>query len=151
NEDGRVDLAVAENGLAPQFPAPGVLLFLGNGDGTFQTPTQILANVAVAAMTAADFSGDGHIDLAAVDNKPVGSLYVLRGDGTGKFQARAATPAGAHPTAIAAADLNRDGFPDLVVLNHTDPDNGLITDSVSVLLNNAIPKAGNGFVGPVKT
>jgi hypothetical protein len=151
NEDGKLDLAVAENGLAPQFPAPGVLLFLGNGDGTFQTPTQILSNVTVAAMAAADLNDDGHTDIAAVDNKPVGSLYVLRGDGAGKFTALPPTAAGPNPTALAVVDMNRDGFPDIVVLNHTDPDNGLMTDSVSLLLNNAIPRAGNAFNAPIKT
>jgi hypothetical protein len=67
------------------------------------------------AIAAADFNGDGILDLAVTDN---GTVTVLLDNGDGTFTAVQASPAtGINPTAIATGDFNGDGIPDLAVVN----------------------------------
>jgi hypothetical protein len=76
NGDGKPDLAVAFAG--------GVRLFLGNGDGTFQTSaSSYVAASFPFAIAAGDFNGDGLPDLAVsnVGNGPNVSLSILINDG----------------------------------------------------------------------
>ncbi|MGH9641272.1 MAG: FG-GAP-like repeat-containing protein, partial [Terriglobales bacterium] len=77
------------------------------------------------------FNGDGHIDLAVV-NQADNTVSILLGNGDGTFQPQTTVATGAGPSAIAAADFNNDGKTDLAVTNQT-------ANSVSVLLGN-----GNG-------
>jgi hypothetical protein len=59
--DGNMDVVVG--GLNSQ-----IALFPGNGDGTFQAPILIDAGPDADYMAAADFNGDGKLDIAAADN-----------------------------------------------------------------------------------
>jgi FG-GAP-like repeat/Abnormal spindle-like microcephaly-assoc'd, ASPM-SPD-2-Hydin len=69
NLDGKTDVAVS-NTLWND-----VSVLLGNGDGTFQ-PAVNFAMAGGGALTAADFNGDGSLDLAAVSAGPA-ALSVL--------------------------------------------------------------------------
>lgn len=134
---GVLDLAVANQG------DDTISIFQGNGDGTFQpavTPLQLPAGFAPAALAAADFNNDGHLDLAVADQGS-NTVSVFPGNGDGTFQARTDYQAGSSPAWISAADLNGDGVPDLVAANSgstvTDSAGNQISgDSVSVLLAN---------------
>ncbi|HTQ54408.1 MAG TPA: FG-GAP-like repeat-containing protein [Bryobacteraceae bacterium] len=141
NRDGKPDLAVTGlyrdsvllllNAGSPQFAAP--LAFSSGGPN----PTGI---------AAADFDGDGNLDLAlansGVYSDSVGNLVLFKGDGHGNFtQTATFNSLGPAPAVVVAADLNGDGRPDLVVSDagSSDP----ITDSgLYVLLNK-----GNGSFG----
>jgi len=86
----------------------GVDVFLGNGDGTFQTPTVYsLYNTGngSSSLAVADLDVDGHPDIAYAG-------IVLHNNGDGTFQP--AQPGSVSGRAISIADINGDGKPDLV-------------------------------------
>ncbi len=121
NGDGKADLVV---GVGPREDAAGeVQIFLGAGDGTFQANTQFSG---FYAPLAADFDGDGRVDLAALDLQ--GLMETLFGNGDGTFATGNATFIGQGAGFFALADLDGDQTPDLVVPNY-------LGGEVSVLLN----------------
>jgi hypothetical protein len=67
-------------------------------------------------IVAADFSHDGHLDLA-VTNLASNNLTILHNNGAGTFTPEAPLPTGFAPYNVSVADCNGDGNPDLVVAN----------------------------------
>ena len=65
NNDGRTDLAVTDSSLDE------VSILLGNGDGTFQSSTIAVRPPGGSpyAIVAGDFTGNGRVDLAVVDQQ----------------------------------------------------------------------------------
>lgn len=124
NGDGKIDVAVS---VAGDNVAGTEIIFLGNGNGTFQTPAKTSAGILYPAYrVAGDFNGDGKRDLvlSGDDNtcSPTCNVYVLLGKGDGTFNAPTASFPGAGE--LAAADLNGDGKLDLVL--EEDPTVGQI-------------------------
>jgi hypothetical protein len=120
NGDGKLDLAGANGNNS-------MALLLGNGDGTFQPAitTEVnsgFGNFGPPEFAAADFNGDGKLDLAVIGSS---SITVLLGNGHGKFRAVRGSD-GISAYAVAVGDFNNDGKPDLAV------DDG---SNVTVLLN----------------
>ena len=118
--DGRVDLAVANDGADPASgqTAQGYVSILVNGGGSFTA-----------------VNDDGIPDLV-VTNSGSDSISVFLGRGDGSFNARRDSPAAGSPLVIAASDFNRDGHLDLAVT-------ALDGEKVSVLLGH-----GDGTFGP---
>lgn len=96
-----------------------IAVFLGKGDGTFQSarmfPLQSTAYY-MAGIVTGDWNGDGKLDIAAVTGSDNTSIQILLGDGTGNFTEMSTLPSTEdEPVYLVSADLNGDGKPDLVV------------------------------------
>jgi hypothetical protein len=126
NGDGIPDLAVNNGG------ASKLAILLGNGDGTFT----LKGNVGLpqidggfigsgGTLRAADFNGDGKLDLAVLNSDSDGytgvtaEVYILLGNGDGTFALNNTVTTGppASQYDIQVTDLNGDGIPDLLLLN----------------------------------
>ena len=118
NKDGKPDLAIANQGT-PGDPTDvgGVLVFLGLGNGSFQSPTNYPAGISPNFVTAADVNGDGAADLLVATRAPsyVYEVAVLLGVGNGTFGQANMFTTEYGPAWIAVADLNGDGKPDLAI------------------------------------
>ncbi|MFQ6421331.1 MULTISPECIES: FG-GAP repeat domain-containing protein [unclassified Bacillus (in: firmicutes)] len=104
---------------------------LGNGDGTFQSPSSLPVGQTPVGIASADFNGDGKLDLV-VANEFSQNISVLLGNGDGTFQSAVNYPVGtvgSFPLFVTVADFNNDGLLDLAVGN-------LGTNNISVLLGN---------------
>ena len=141
NGDGILDIAVTEYGFGTQ----GILaIFLGKGDGSFQAGAVYDVGSLPYGVTAADFNGDGILDLATANNGD-NDVAVLFGNGDGTFQSPVTYDA-PLPERVLGVDLNHDGHPDLAILAYcgTDPQN-CPNGAVQVLLND-----GKGTFGAAK-
>ena len=105
--NGVIDLAVANAG------SDNVTVLLGNGRGGFQAlPPIPLGDQAgdPVAITAGDFTGNGVLDLAVVDQITDG-VSILEGNGQGGFVALPPIPLGDDPAnfpmAIVAGDFRQ--------------------------------------------
>jgi hypothetical protein len=100
NNDGKLDVAVSSDS--------GLAILLGNGDATFQPPNYVVQTPGFF-FAAADYNGDGNIDL--IGCCPA-STYLGNGDGTFK------TPLPQLNLGLVGSstvvDMNGDGKPDLV-------------------------------------
>jgi hypothetical protein len=142
NGDGAIDAAIT-NG-----EQTSVSVFLGDGDGAFG-PESVIPLAAgssspelvidLSGIAAADFSGDGILDLAVTNRRIVtntlgwlrgtGEVQILDGDGAGGFGPPSAFPViGDSARDVIASDLDQDGRPDVVVIGSGD-------NFVSVLRN----------------
>ena len=134
NADNKLDLAVAN------YSSSNVSVLVNQGtpgaaisSGTFAAAVNYSSGGSNPySLVAADFNGDGKLDLALATyggNK----VSVLLGNGDGTFQAATALTLGGspYPYSLTAGDFNGDGITDLVTANYN-------ASNVSVLLGNAV-------------
>lgn len=121
NKDGKPDLAV----LAETSSAQAELGILrGNGDGTFGTAA--ISNlgggdaIRSSGLAAADFDGDGSVDLALIESNDFSGVFYGKGDGTfisvplnGNIIPKDLISISAEAPAV-AVDMNKDGKPDIL-------------------------------------
>jgi hypothetical protein len=137
NNDGLVDLVSANRDRA------NVTVFIGNGDGTFQSGVSYPAGPLARDIAIADYDGDNYLDLA-VANERSDSVSVLINNGDGTFPvtvnylASHADYSGGRcrPWHIESSDYDLDGWPDfaVTVTNRTFGD-ATPNDEVYLFLN----------------
>jgi hypothetical protein len=121
NGDGNQDFVAANNSTN------AISVFLGNGDGTFQTPTVISVGTGPDALAVGNF-GNGAEDIA-VANGTAGTVTILMNNGTGTFTATQTLTVGTNPVSLALGDFEGNGNLDLAVANEG-------SNTMSVFLNN---------------
>ncbi|MGD0737559.1 MAG: Ig-like domain repeat protein, partial [Terracidiphilus sp.] len=126
---GILDAVITEEGFA------NVCVDLGNGDGTFQSPTCFPSGTG-PILAVGDFTGNGIPDLV-VNNSATGGLSVLLGAGDGTFPNAVSVVLANSATVVTTGDINGDGKLGLVAAGD---------DTITV-----IPGNGNGTFGPAST
>lgn len=141
NGNGRLDLVTAD------FASHGVSVLLAESDGGFAPAQHVDVGAGGVhtpfAVALGDLNGDGHLDLATVNNSIWGdNLSVLLGNGDGSFRSPMVLAAGPNPVheprSIVLADVTGNGHLDMVVANSS-------SDDVSVLAGDG----QGGFLAPV--
>ena len=117
NHDGHVDLAV------PHRDGGQSRVYLAGPGGAFDSTRTVRfgpPNATIRMAEAADFDGDGLMDLVTIDER-VGTAIYFRTRG-GAFSAGLRVgDSTAAPYALAVSDLDRDGKPDIIVGNIEAP------------------------------
>ena len=116
-----LDLVVA-NGGTPFATTPvngSVLVYLGNGNGTFQSPKTLSAPAFPQAVAIADVNNDGHPDIVVLSEFSGQSfesrVWVFLGDGAGNFGTGIETSLDEYADGLQVGNLNGDSFPDLAL------------------------------------
>lgn len=131
NRDGADDLFFLEMG------SPCRELWLGHADGSLTpSPMPPLDAECGWAMAIADFSGDGHLDVAVKLDLSRGlGIGVYLSDGAGTLQ-DSGTYAAPDPRQLLVRDWNGDGLPDLVALG--EPSLSLLTNRGAGIFDPAV-------------
>jgi hypothetical protein len=135
--DGDVDLAVA------QARSSNVTVLQNDGAGQLGQPSTFEGGVGGEwGLAAADFTGDGRLDLVVGGQDH--QVRVLRSEGDGRFTPMAPVDAGGEVWMITTGDVNGDGLADVATANSSS-NNG------AVLLGDGrggLRRAGTYGVGP---
>jgi FG-GAP-like repeat/HYDIN/CFA65/VesB-like, Ig-like domain len=108
NNDGKLGVIVSYLTGA----SPTMAVFLGNGDGTFQTPVTTTQSDGSWPVAIGDFNGDGKLDVMTEGN--FGTVWFYFGNGDGTFTEQS-TFYGPSPATYSVGDINGDGKLDLIV------------------------------------
>jgi hypothetical protein len=112
NSDGKIDLVVTNGG--PMSNA--VSIWIGNGDGTFQSPTDYRSGRRPLGVSFADFNNDRIRDLLVINGER-DSFSTFLGNGNATFQTGHDSGANAGPNYGLARDFNGDHRVDVAIVN----------------------------------
>jgi hypothetical protein len=140
NRDGNTDIALG----CASGSSGGLVVVLGNGDGSFRTPT-MYSSGDVEGLALGDFNNDGILDVVVTDQSHHDVTEFI-GNGDGTFHAGtvvATTPSAAHD--IVVGDFNQDGNDDIAYAVATSVASSNLSD-----LYVAIGKGDGTFKTPTK-
>ena len=112
NNDSRMDVVVAN------YDANNIVIFFGNGDGTFQTKVTIFtgSNSNPTAVLIGRINNDTRLDIAvAYDGRSTVGVFLGNGNGTFQSQKTTSTGSSSYPSALVMGDFDRDNLQDLAV------------------------------------
>jgi hypothetical protein len=121
NGDGKLDVLVAQDhsdGKTGELDA-----FLGNGDGSFQTPITTQTNFLPNTVMAADLNNDGKSDLVVsylLGDGISSNMYGFVSNGDGTFTEANQYSLSGKP--VGFGDFNRDGHMDLIAQDTNSAD-----------------------------
>ena len=110
NGDGKLDLAIPD---VDAHSHAVVDVFLGNGDGTFQSLVAYRTAYGGTAVAAADLNNDGKLDLVT------NGVSVLLGKGDGTFVNSGGTPVAPGAYNVDVGDFSGDGKLDVALATET--------------------------------
>ena len=110
NGDGNLDIAFCT--------ATSIGILLGNGNGTFQSPTYYDVSSSSFTIAAGDFNSDGKTDLIVSSNVDSDQFWILLGNGDGTFQppslVKVPGPLASGELGIVTGDFDSDGLLDFI-------------------------------------
>ena len=141
NGDGKPDLVTL--GEANSGEQAELAISLGNGDGTFNSPTIVDFGNGLSlgdSLAVADFNGDGKPDVAVGGSNPPVDTGIFFGNGDGTVQSFNAGNNLVEPAQAinfsgggeaVATDINGDGKPDLILGSVVLINNGVTSSSLT--------------------
>jgi hypothetical protein len=142
DDDGDLDI-VATQQRGFYGGSNGIVVLLGNGDGSFADPVEQVLSFAASSLSVVDLDGDQRLDLViGRENGIVNAAYWLSGNGDGSFDdpvpLEGTTGSEGRAT---VADLDNDGDADIVVATgeHT----------LRVLINEGVGDFADPIVIPI--
>ncbi|MEG3972210.1 DUF4347 domain-containing protein [Microcoleus sp. T2B6] len=138
NGDNFSDLAIT-SAQGSEFSS--IYIFLGSGNGNFNSPGFLTALENPSAIAVGNFNADDLLDIAITQSSgngfvPEGNVGIYLGTGQGGFSTPVTVNVGQSPSAIAAGNFNGDNFLDLAVANRN-------SNSVTILSANGQGSFGN--------
>ena len=126
NGDGKLDIVAASGTFSL---SSNVSVFLGNGDGTFQSRVDypFFAFFGLSqpnSILASDFNNDGKSDVVAVNGS---GATVFLGNGDGTLNPPVMYGSSNFATSVAVGDFNVDGKVDLAVSSYGSGVNGVVS------------------------
>lgn len=144
DRDGSLDLVVADT------TGNTIVLFSGNGDGTFAPIGNANPGIAPQQLITGDFDLDSEPDILAIDLLNP-NLFFLPGNGGGGFDAAvlSAIPNGELPLGIVSAEFSGDGALDLLVVTSSQNAHLMLGDGLGGFTQNASVALGLAPQSPV--
>jgi hypothetical protein len=146
NGDGRQDLVVAD------YNGNTVSVLLGNGDGTFGSPSLYATGDYPYSVALADLTGNCHLDIVCANLNlnhltQGGTVSVLLGNGDGTFAPAVNYVAGNDLSSVVLADFNGDGKIDIATTDVSSSYVGVLLNKGSGTFQSAVkyPAGPNPF------
>lgn len=129
DNDNKLDVVVSN------FSTSGrnVSVLLGDGEGAFKSRLDLSANGKPLSIQAADFNGDGNLDIVTPDFS-TGLTTVWLGNGNGEFPTKVQSTVGVEPSSLALGDLDNDKKLDFVAVNSGASNAAVLLNQVNLVI-----------------